>query len=57
MTNYNYNINSHDLARKLIKACSTACLIAVLQACEAQAKEDINDADREELQQLLDEVA
>jgi len=57
MTTYNYNINSTDLARKLIKSCSTALLISVLQACEAPPHEEITDADRQELATLLDEVA
>ncbi len=57
MTTYNYNINSTDLARKLIKSVSTACLIAILQGCEAKHNEQINDDDRAELERLLEEVA
>ena len=57
MTNYNYNINSHDLARKLIKSCSTALLISILQACEQTPKQHIDDTDRAELEHLLEEIA
>lgn len=55
MSNYNYNINSTKLARKLIQSCSTALLIGVLQACSQPSIERINDSDRQELQRLLDD--
>lgn len=57
MTNKQYNINSTDLARKLIKSVSTACLIAILQGCEAKHNEQITDDDRQELENLISEVA
>jgi len=48
--------DNKDVAAKLIKTVSTTFLSTMLLVLQAQA-EDINDEDREQLEQLLDEVA
>lgn len=56
MTQYNYNYNSHEVASALIKRAGTAFLMTLLLACQ-ETKEDISEGDRQELEQLLSEVA
>lgn len=57
MTQFNYNYNSREVASKLIKCASTALLMAILEACENPHHEDITEQDRQELAQIIDEVA
>ena len=57
MTQFNYNYNSREVASKLIKCASTALLMAILEACENPHHEDITEQDRQELTQIIDEVA
>lgn len=57
MTQFNYNYNSREVASKLIKCASTALLMAILEACDTPHHEDITEQDRQELAQIIDEVA
>jgi hypothetical protein len=47
--------NNKDVATKLIKTVSTSFLTTLLLVLQAEA-EEINDEDRKELEQLLDQV-
>lgn len=48
--------DNHKVAAKLIKTVTTSFLTAMLLSCQAEA-EEITDDDRDQLEQLLDEVA
>jgi Na+-translocating ferredoxin:NAD+ oxidoreductase RnfG subunit len=54
MTHYHYNYNSKKVATKLIKVCTTTLLLALIE--QSAVSEEITEEDKQQLENLLDEV-